>query len=289
MNWDDLKFFLDVARHPKLEDVAAHTHIDATTLSRRIRRLEQGLGKTLFERTRRGHILTPAGEKLAAQVEAMESVSLDILSESASEQMASGRVRLGAPEGLGAVVIAPALRDFRKQNPKIEIDLIALSGFVSVPKREADMSILLTRPTSGRLKIRKLTDYSLQLYGARSYLEKYPPIEARAELPNHTLVGYVDDLIYASQLRYFDELLPGLQPHVCSPSILAQLEIVASGAGIGILPVFMARKHPELTAVLPDDIMVSRAFWLAVHQDVASLTRNRLMIEFLGDLTSSLP
>ena len=99
----------------------------------------------------------------------------------------------------------------------------------------------------------------------------------------------MDDLIYSSQLRYFDELLPGLRPHICSPSILSQLEIVASGAGLGILPVFMAQKLPALVPVLPDDILVTRSFWLAVHQDVASLTRNRLMIEFLGDLMNHLP
>lgn len=289
MNWDDLKFFLDVARRPKLEDVAAHTHIDATTLSRRIKRLEQSLGKTLFERTRRGHILTPAGEKLAAQVEAMESVSLDILSDSASEQIAAGRVRLGAPEGLGAVVIAPALRAFREMNPKIEIDLIAQSGFVSVPKREADMSILLARPAAGRMKVRKAGDYTLGLYGSAGYLAAGEPVTSLSDLQSHTLIGYVDDLIYSSQLRYFDEVLPGLTPHLCSPSILAQAEMVRAGAGLGILPTFIAQRTSGLTQLLPDVVRVERTFWLAVHEDVASLKRNRIMADFLTSKLSDLP
>ncbi|MAN65488.1 LysR family transcriptional regulator [uncultured Hyphomonas sp.] len=289
MNWDDLKIFLDVTRQPKLEGAAAHLQMDATTISRRIKRLEQELGVTLFERTRRGHVLTPAGERLTSQAEAMESVSLDILSETASERSAAGRIRLGVTEGLGSAVIAPALKHFKHSHPKIDIDLISLSGFVSVPKRQADMSILLTRPAAGRLKVRKLSDYSLRLYGSRDYFEESPSIASRSDLQDHTLIGYVDDLIYSSQLRYFDELLPGLRPHICSPSILSQLEIVASGAGLGILPVFMAQKLPALVPVLPDDILVTRSFWLAVHQDVASLTRNRLMIEFLGDLMNHLP
>lgn len=289
MNWDDLKIFLDVTREQKLEGAASHLQIDATTISRRIKRLEHDLGLTLFERTRRGHVLTPAGERLASQVEAMESVSLDIRAETASEQSAAGRIRLGVTEGLGSAVIAPALNQFRADHPKIDIDLISLSGFVSVPKRQADMSILLTRPAAGRLRVRKLSDYSLRLYGSRGYLDKCPAIGSRADLQNHTLVGYVDDLIYSSQLRYFDELLPGLTPNISSPSIVAQCEIVAAGAGLGILPVFMARRFPDLVEVLPGDIQVNRSFWLAVHQDVASLTRNRLMIEFLGDLMSNLP
>ncbi|KCZ86121.1 LysR family transcriptional regulator [Hyphomonas adhaerens MHS-3] len=289
MNWDDLKIFLDVTRQQKLEGAAAHLHIDATTISRRIKRLEHDLGITLFERTRRGHVLTPAGERLASQAEAMESVYLDIRAETASEQSAAGRIRLGVTEGLGSTMIAPALKQFRESHTKIDIDLISLSGFVSVPKRQADMSILLTRPSSGRLKVRKLTDYSLQLYGARDYLKNSASIDSRADLQNHTLIGYVDDLIYSSQLRYFDELLPGLTPHLCSPSIVAQLEMVAAGAGLGILPTFMANRVPQLTPLLQSDISVTRSFWLAVHEDVASLTRNRIMSDFLVEALARLP
>lgn len=288
MNWDDLKIFLDVTRRPKLEGTAAHLHVDATTISRRIKRLEQDLGETLFERTRRGHILTPAGEQLATQVEAMESVSLDIRSKTSAEQSAEGRIRLGVTEGLGSAIIAPALVQFRERHPKINIDLVALSGFVSVPKRQADMSILLTRPNTGRLKIRRLSDYTLRLFATRDYLDRAPVINSRSDLQNHTLVGYVDDLIYSAQLRYFDELLPGLTPQICSTSIRAQLEIIASGAGIGIVPAFMASQMPNLIEVLPNDISVTRSFWLAVHEDVATLTRNRLMVDFLASLLNKL-
>ncbi|MCI4645912.1 MAG: LysR family transcriptional regulator [Hyphomonadaceae bacterium] len=282
MNWDDLKLFLDVSRWSKLEDAAARTGLDATTLSRRIKRLETDLGLTLFERTRRGHFLTPAGERLVRRAEAMESLSLDIRAESSSEQAATGRIRLGVTEGLGSVIIAPALGRFRSQNPKIDVDLIALSGFVSVPRREADMSILLTRPQTGRLKIRKLADYALQLYGTRAYLDRQGAVTARQDLQGHTLIGYVEDLIYSAQLRYFDELLPGLSPHLCSPSIVAQMNMVAAGAGLGILPVFMARQNENLVPLLIEEVYVQRSFWLAVHEDVASLKRNRLMADFLA-------
>ncbi|RIJ14318.1 LysR family transcriptional regulator [Henriciella mobilis] len=289
MNWDDLKIFLDVARQPKLDEAAAHLHLDATTVSRRIKRLETELGLTLFERTRRGHALTPAGEKLADRVEAMESLSFDIMAESTREQTAAGRIRLGATEGLGSAVIAPALADFRRAHPNIDVDLIALSGFVSVPKRQADMSVLLTRPSAGRLRVRRLTDYSLRLYGTAEYLAATPPVHSRTDLEQHTLIGYTEDLIYSSQLRYLDELLPGLTPHLCSPSIVAQLEMVAAGAGLGILPVFMADREPHLVPVLAGDIEVRRSFWLAVHEDVAGLKRNSLMAGFLAELLASLP
>lgn len=288
MNWDDLRVFLAVARQPKLDAVAAQMNLDATTISRRIRRLEKTLGSTLFERTRRGHVLTPAGEGLTKRVEEMESISFDV-SASSDAKLAEGRVRLGVPEGLGATVVAPALRAFRAIYPKIDVDLIALSGFVSVPKREADMSVLLARPTAGRLKAKKVSDYTLGLYATQSYLSAAPPVRAKADLPDHTLVGYVDDLIYSSQLRYLDELVPGLVPDLSSPSILAQREMIAAGAGIGILPNFMAQKADRLIRLIPDEIDVERTFWLAVHEDVARLKRNRHMVEFLTETLARLP
>ena len=289
MNWDDLKIFLDVVRQPKLERTAAKLNLDATTISRRLKRLEFELGATLFERTRRGHMLTPAGELLAKQVEAMESLASDIAAESDGGSSASGRIRLGAPEGIGVGLLAPAIAGFKRQNPSINIDLIALSGFVSVPRREADMSILLTRPTAGKIKIRRLSHYSLGLYGTDQYLDRFDTVTSIDQLNTHTLVGYVDDLIYSSQLRYLEDLLPGRTPDLCSTSINAQLRMIVSGAGLGILPQFMADQYPSLRRVLENQVNLYRTFWLAVHEDVASLQRNRILSEFLARTLSDLP
>ena len=284
MKWDDLKLFLDVSRRPRLEEAAAYAKVDPTTLSRRIKQLEKELGDTLFERTRRGHKLTAAGERLAVQVERIESITSDILVGSAGQNVLSGSVRIGAPEGLGTTIIAPALGSFRRSHPQIDVDLIALSGFVSVPRRQADMSILLTRPTAGRLKVRKLADYSLYLYASEEYLRNNAMIEVAVDLKKHVLIGYSGDLIYSSQLRYLDEVLPGLSPQLCSPSIVAQAHMIAAGAGLGILPTFLANKHPQLRRVLEPEIRVDRTFWLAIHEDVASLARIRAVRDFLVDL-----
>lgn len=279
MNWDDLRLFLIVSRHPKLDEAASILRIDATTISRRLRRLERSLGGTLFERTRRGHLLTHRGEAIARQAESMEAASLSIEDTGENRQTVSGRVRLGVTEGLGASIIAPAMANLAGQWPALEIDLIALSGFVSVPKREADMSILLTRPQAGRLKIRRLTNYTLHLYAARSYLERFEPISTKASLHEHTLIGYVDDLIYSPQLKYFDDVLPGLHPQFASPSILAQLEMTRAGTGLCILPEFIACEYPELEPILVDDIRVERSFWLVVHEDVSTFARIRAVID----------
>ena len=288
MNWDDVKLFLAVSRQTRLDEAAALLNIDATTISRRIKRLEKDLGRTLFERTRRGHSLTPAGEQLATLAEKMEAASLDIQVKAEGEEVTAGRVRLGVPEGLGTNIIAPSLKNFNAAYPLIELDLIALSGFVSVPKRQADMSILLTRPTSGRIKVVKFSEYHLHLYAAQPYLDQRPDIFDRASLKEHVLIGYTDDLIYSSQLKYLEDVLPSLTPHLCSPSINAQMEMIAAGAGIGILPDFMARRNKSLTKILSHEVEVKRTLWLAVHSDIADLMRIRVVIDFLMELKNTL-
>lgn len=287
MNWDDLRLFLEVARRQTLDEAATSLRQDATTISRRLRRLETQLGQTLFERTRRGHILSSAGERLVVHVEAMEASAAGILDAGDAASDMAGHVRLGVPEGLGVSFIAPALSELATQYPQLHIDLITLSGFVSVPKREADMSILLTRPQTGRLKVLKLGDQSLCLYGHKSYLKDHPPVKMLQDLQNHTLIGYVEDRIYSSQLRYFDEVLTGLTPTLCSTNINVQHQLIVQGAGIGVLPRFIAHQSPDLEIVLKDEITITRSFWLVIHEDVANLARIKAMRDFLVQLFSA--
>ena len=288
MNWDDLKLLLQVSRTPKLTDAAEQLGQDATTLSRRLRRLETDLSLRLFDRTRRGHILTPEGQEIAQRAELAEQTMFDItrVAEMRDQQI-SGRVRLGVTEGLGTALIAPAVSDFTRAYPGISLDLIAMSGFANVSRREADMSIMLARPTSGRLKLRKLTDYVLRLYSTEKYLADKAPITRVEDLSEHVLIGYMDEMIYSPQLRYYDEISPGLMPFLSSPSIIAQQEMTRSGAGVAILPQFLANRYQELVPVLPDHVEVTRSFWLVVHEDVAEISRIRAVSDFLTKLMAT--
>lgn len=282
IHWDDIRFLLHVSRFSKLAKAAQHMAQDTSTVSRRLKRLESELGMLLFERTRQGHVLTRDGQKVVERAEIIEQNIQDIvaLSERADNRV-SGRVRIGVTEGLGAAVLAPAIADFSREYPAVELDLIAMSGFANVSRREADLAILLARPTAGRLRVRKLSDYTLKLYASADYLATANTPTTEADLKDHPLIGYVDELIYSPQLRYYSEVSADLKPTLCSPSIVAQLEMVRSGAGIAILPCFMAEQHDDLVCVLPDSVSVTRSFWLVTHEDVASLARVKAASEFI--------
>lgn len=281
-DWEDLRLFLETTRHSTLAEAAARLRIDPTTLGRRLKRFEQEIGTNLFERAQQGLRLTPTGQRLASYVEQMEDSSLQALE--AIKGVGGhlrGTVRISTAEGFGAYIVAPALAEFVRLHPGIDIDLVASSGFLSVSKREADIAILLARPTTGRLFAQKLGNYALMLYASRRYLRAAPEIRTVQDLQKHRLVGYVDDLIYSPKLRYLDELPVALSPSIKSSSIIGQYQAVKAGAGLCVLPCFLADQDKSLVRVLPGEIRIERAFWLAVHEDIRSFARVKAVLDFL--------
>lgn len=279
MNWDDIRIFLCIARRKKLSAAAAELKMDETTVSRRLKRLEASLGQTLFERLRTGHILTVHGDTLLITAEEIERNAQTVLiSDSRDAQKPSGTLRISVSEGFGADILSPVLHEFSSNFPDIEIDLVSGSGFLSLSKREADVSIGLARQKLKQISSEFLGAYDLHLYASADYLRRHPPIKSQADLTGHTLIDYVDDLLYSEELRYFYEGLPNLKPTIRSTSIVAQRQLIANGTGLGILPDFMAAGLLE--KVLPQSVKITRGFWFSAHQSVAVLAKVKVFRDF---------
>jgi len=279
MQWDDLRVFLTLARQKKLNLAAKQLKIDETTVSRRIKRLESSLGQTLFERLRSGHKLTRHGEELLQKVEILEQDVGEIRVErGTSGYDPSGTIRVSVAEGFGAAIVAPILGEFCNQYPDIEIDLVSGSGFLSLSRREADIAIGLSRSKSNSIISEKLVSYSLSLYAAPSYLERSEAINSLDCLSEHRLIDYVDDLIYSDELRYFEEVIKTTQPTLRTSSIMAQLRMVEAGAGLAILPNFIATD--KLVPIFQNEIRLNRQFWFSCHQSAAKLEKVKVFKRF---------
>ena len=282
MNWDDLRLFLAVARAAKLSTAARILGLDATTVGRRLDRLAHDLGTTLFEQGKTGRVLTERGSRLLVHAEAIEHAAFEARVEVAGERsLLSGTIRVSVADGFGTWIVARHLADFHRANPQIVVELIASSGFLNPSKREADIAVMLVRPTTGPLISRRLTDYVLGLYAARSYLAGAKPIANAADLLDHVLIGYVPDVLYSSALDYIAEVRPGTAADIRSSSINAQAVLAISGAGLCVLPRFIGEQDDRLAAVLPGQVALTRAFWLVVHRDVRSLARVAAFIDWL--------
>ncbi|KIZ33230.1 LysR family transcriptional regulator, partial [Stutzerimonas stutzeri] len=173
MDWDNLRYFLEVARAGRLTTAARRLAVDHTTVSRRLQALEKSMGLQLFLREPGGYKLTEAGRNLLPRVEAMESASVAI--EHSLPSMGdglSGQVRIGATEGYGTVMLAGQLTGLSRRYPHLNIDLLALPRAVRLSRHEADIVITLERPERGPFIITRLTDYVLRLYASPAYLDE---------------------------------------------------------------------------------------------------------------------
>lgn len=285
MHWDDLRIFLAVARARTLIAAGRRLGMDATTVARRLARLEAEAGRSLFEITPAGHILTARGQEMLAHAQAMESAAIACAEGAKGGAPGSGTIRLSVAEGFGTGVIAPHLHEFADAHPGIGVELVASSGFLNLSRREADLAVMLARPQRGPLVARKLTDYHLGLYARRGAA---PALAGIADLAGQRLVGYVPDLIYAPELHYLEETAPGHGAMLSSTSVNAQQAMIRSGAGIGILHCFVGDADPGLERVLRDEIDIQRGYWLVVHRDLRNVPRVKAFTEWIDALVARL-
>lgn len=268
MNWDDAKYFLAVAREGQMLGAARRLGVSQARLSRRIAGLETALGVALLDRGPQGCALTPDGAAMLALAERAEAAMLEAQSTlGAGGTEVAGTVRIGAPDGFGSGFLAPRLDRFAQSLPALDLQLVPVPRTFSLSQREADIAIMIDRPERGRLRAKKLTDYTLGLYAAHSYLDRAGTPQTPADLARHRLIGYVEDLIYTPALHYTAEFLPGWRSQIEISTALGQFEAVKAGAGIGILHDFMAAGQPGLVPLLPDTY-ITRSYWTVWHENL---------------------
>lgn len=284
MNWDRLQYFLSVAQQGTLAKAAHALKVDATTVSRQISALENHMGERLFERSPSGFNLSAAGRALLPHAESMASAAAKItMADSGGNRDTglSGQLRISLSEGFGSHFIASRLHDFLHTHPALEVDLVASTGFLNPSHREVDLAILLAQPRKGPLITRRIANYQLGLYAPASRPDWHNMAEdaplASSGIP---IVGYIPDILYAPELDYLGEIETGLKAAARSSSILAQAQMIASGAGIGVLPCFLAAENPALMRIR-SDVIVRRSFWLTLHQDLAHQPRVRAFIDWI--------
>lgn len=301
MNWDDIKIFLEVARAERLSTAAKRLTMDASTVSRRLHKLEESIATKLFDRTQEGHVLTPDGEMLLTSACKMEQDAQHALTNIHNNNEENcGLVRIGVTEALGNFFVSPNLLLLQQEHPKIDVHLLLFSRYVKISRNEADIAIAVERPKSTSMIVSKLCDYKLQLYVHQDYFDKnldsslgkhsdkHPHGIALEQLAKHKWVTYVDNLLFTEQLSYLKELKQYLgsefKPSFSSTSIISQYFAIKSGLGIGILPCFLAEQDKSLIKLHSKEISISRSFWLVTHPESKRLSHVNTVWEYLKKL-----
>lgn len=282
MNWDDLRFFLAVAREGQILRAAQRLGTSQARVNRRITQFEEAVGEKLFDRRTVGCSLTRNGRALMPNALAAEEAMLRLRTNDDADSVSNikGTVRIGAPDGFGASYLAAHLPKLRALYPDLKVQLVPAPRSFSLSQREADIAIVIGRPQKGRLKTTKLTDYSLGLYAAKSYLAKHGAPASKDDLGEHELVGYVDDLIYTPELDFNKNFWPGWDSQFEISSALAQVTAVRAGGGIGILHDFAVRDDPDLVSLFPET-KAERSYWVVWHEAMDAIPHISVTTRFI--------
>uniref|UniRef100_UPI003BA8C286 LysR family transcriptional regulator n=1 Tax=Stappia sp. TaxID=1870903 RepID=UPI003BA8C286 len=275
MDWDDLRHFSAFATHGSLSRAAQTLGVEHATVSRRIAAMEAHLGVRLVDRRGRRLMLTPDGERIAAMAEGMgrDVAAIERTAAGARAEL-GGTITVSAPPAFAAARLVAPLAALRQHHPGLGIRLVGESRSAALDKREADIAIRLSRPEQGEFTITRLGTMAFRLYASPAYLAATPDAK-------WTFIGYDGPMASAPQQVKLREIAAGRPVAFTASTTEIQLAAVRAGAGIAMLPEFVAEDDASLVCVNAKDPAFRREIWLAVHSDMKAAPGIRLAIEAL--------
>ena len=265
--WRLLETFVRVAENGSLSAAAELLGTSQPTLSRSVQALEAELGARLFVRHSRGLTLTSRGQELFSAARALDDGVQAVFRRAAGLREApKGTVRVSVNERLGVYELPRCFAQLRQDYPDVKLEVVIENTVSNLSRREADIAVRMFRPQQLALVARRVGTLGLGLFATESYLKRLGLPEGPADLGHHTLIGSDRDPSWARAMRSV-----GLSPNdfaFRTDSLVAQVEAVLHGVGIGALHLKFAAGHPSLVRVLPRLPIPEREIWLVMHEDL---------------------
>jgi DNA-binding transcriptional LysR family regulator len=283
-DWNDVRYFISVAREGSTLAAARALRTSQTTVARRIAALEEALGVPLFEKRQAGYSLTPAGHELLGRAKELEhSANAFADGAAAHSRDVSGTVKLTTEEVYAITLLAPMLRELHERHPDIRIELDTSQQVRDLGAGEADISLRSTKDEQqpAGLVGRQLCIDDWSLYCSRDYAARHGVPATLDDLKKHAFIGGGGGHLWIYYQAWLKEL--GLEQqvamhHTTSGGLLSG---VRSGFGIAVLPCVVADADPELIQCIPPRTKHGRVLWLFTHERCRHTPRVRAVIDFL--------
>ena len=276
-NWDDIRFFLAVARKGSIRGAAASLGVNHSTVSRRIDAFEKKLGTRLFERLSSGYLITRAGEEMslsAAKIEAeVNTIGRQV---AGRDTQLDGVLKVTLHSSLADKLLMPVFVDFRRTYPDIELDLNISHSLADLSNREADVAIRISNDPPDHLVGRRVIRYATSIYASLAYLEQTQNLQDKETL---TWVGWNDAVPDPQWIR--DSAYPDVPARNRIQQPLTQLAAAKAGMGLAMLPCFMADTEPDLRRVPLATVKPNRDIWVLTHEDLRHTARVRHFTDFV--------
>lgn len=278
-DWDDLRFFLAVARTGSLTAAAEKLGVNQSTVSRRINGFEQELKVRLFERFSTGYVLTPEGEELLHRAEHIEDETYAIDRHVMGKNVdLSGPIRVTCSLVIARYFLIPLLKRFYKLHPGIVILLDLSSSLHNLTAREADLAIRVTRDAIPETLIgRELGQIEYSVYGESKYVECY--LKNNGDEPLH----WIGEDNTQEQPYWLPPDINLLQLVMRTNDVFATLDALKQGLGVGRLPRFMGEGEKKLQQLELKHSIPTIPVWMLTHADMRRVNRVSVFTAFIAE------
>lgn len=267
----DLELTLALVRGGTLARAGERLGADASTVFRGLQRIERGLGRALFERTRAGYVAGELAAQLAEHAERMEvAVEAARSAVEAAPAQVSGSVRITTTDTLLHGLVAPVLPALRQAHPLLAFDLHTGNELASLTRRDADIALRATKRPPPHLVGRLLGAIRVAVYAPR---RGGPKRFADVEAGRADWIAPDDALPEHPSVLWRRRHLPKAQPRYRVDSILSVLELVALGLGVGIVPLFLAQGRRDVVRLTEPLAEAETELWLLTHPEARHLRR----------------
>ena len=281
-DWDLYRSLLAVLDEGSLSGAARALGLTQPTIGRHVDTLESALGLELFTRSQQGLQPTDAALQLRPYAENLAATAAALVRAASGEREAvRGVVRIAASEMIGIEVLPAILTPLRERYPELVFELALSSAVKDLIRREADIAVRMVGPTQEALIARRIGEIKVGLHASRRYIARAGRPERMDDLARHTLIGFDKETPAIRSMRRrvsgFDRMMFALR----ADSDLAQLAMIRAGYGIGGCQIGIARRDPDLVPLLPDAFMLGLDTWVAMHEDLKSSRRCRIVFDAL--------
>lgn len=278
-DWDDVRYFLAVARSGSVRAAALVLGVNHSTVLRRIAQLEEHLGAQMFEKLPSGYHVTAAGEEVRELAEQMEASSHQLETRVLGrDQSVRGLLRVTLAPTLATHLLMPDFADFARLHPDIEMDIMSSGDLANLTNRDADVAIRVVydrKTLPPNLHGLKGPDVFGGIYISRDQL---PASRTGAPDPIRWIVISAHGI--PDWVRHVGIHTGGVPFRVTDAE--AQIIAVRQGLGMTTLPCFVGDADPSLARVPGTDLHMYGTVWLLTQGETRKTKRVRLFTEFVS-------
>ena len=284
LDWDDLRFVLEVSRTGSALRAARALNVNQTTVTRRIAHIESVIGADLFEARQSGYLPTPLGRLVAESAERVEAEVLALRSAiDARQRMLSGSVRFTSSEVYANYIVAPFLRNFRQQYPGVTVELVTADRRLNIARGEADVALRgSSRPEGTGIVAQRLPDAGWTAYCSRAYAEEHGIPASADAFAGHFVALVEGPMAGLAPFCWLAQVAKDATVNTRSNSLTNVLSAIKAGLSISMLPCFVGDVDPDLVRCLPPVAELDGEVWLIVREDVKQTPHVRAFVDCLA-------